>query len=339
MKTAARAVDPCFGERVRPLVQEARGRAQVLRLHEPDENQLARRRRACQRLGDREQRVERVRVDRGDDHRPSAASGGAASPAPAASSDGSWRRIARSSACSAGPGSMPRSSTSVVTRRLVRGESLGLPPRAVKGEHQLAAQPLPKRVLRDQRLRARLRARRRGRPRGRARCARSSAAEATAPRGVPSPPARTARTRDRQAPAPATDQVLRAALLHSSCCEQTARTARGRALPLDPDHVARRASDDPIRAERLPQLRNVVLNRIQRRLRRCAPHSLSTRRSVETTSFERVSSRASNARCRRTAKRDRAVGVDDLQGAKDPELHLSARSQWPLSPPAHLCTD
>ena len=37
-------------------------------------------------------------------------------------------------------------------RRLVRGEGLGLPARAVQGEHQLATQPLPQRMLRDQPL-------------------------------------------------------------------------------------------------------------------------------------------------------------------------------------------
>ena len=30
--------------------------------------------------------------------------------------------------------------------------------------------------------------------------------------------------------------------------------------------------------------------------------------------------------------------IGDLERAEDPELHLSARSQWPLSPPAHLRT-
>ena len=52
--------------------------------------------------------------------------------------------------CSAGPGSIPSSSTSV--RRGVRLQRVRLPARAVEREHDLAAQALAQRVLGDQRL-------------------------------------------------------------------------------------------------------------------------------------------------------------------------------------------
>src|SRR5205823_5198543 len=36
---------------------------------------------------------------------------------------------------------------------------------------------------------------------------------------------------------------------------------------------------------------------------------------------------------------ERPFAIDGLQGAKDPELHRSAGSQWLLIPPAHVLTD
>ena len=65
-----------------------------------------------------------------------------------ASRSSSWRRIARSSSWSAGPGSTPSSSTSDAPGRAIRVERLLLPARAVERKDLLLAQPLAEGVLR-----------------------------------------------------------------------------------------------------------------------------------------------------------------------------------------------
>ena len=67
-------------------------------------------------------------------------------------SSGSCVRICRSSSRSSGPGSRPSSSIEPRARAAVRLECLGLPAAAVEREHQLPVQPLPSRVLVDERL-------------------------------------------------------------------------------------------------------------------------------------------------------------------------------------------
>ena len=63
---------------------------------------------------------------------------------------GSWRRIASCSGASSGPGSTPSSSASRSPRLAVGLERLGLAPAAVEREHQLAGEPLARRVLGDE---------------------------------------------------------------------------------------------------------------------------------------------------------------------------------------------
>ena len=71
---------------------------------------------------------------------------------PAHAMDASWRRISACSCRSSGPGSIPSSSTKRVRASLIGLERLGLAPRAVEREHQLAAERLAQRVLADERL-------------------------------------------------------------------------------------------------------------------------------------------------------------------------------------------
>ena len=65
---------------------------------------------------------------------------------------GSCWRIAFSSACSVGVGSIPRSSTSFARHDRYTAEGVGLSPRAVQREHELARRRLAQRVLVDERL-------------------------------------------------------------------------------------------------------------------------------------------------------------------------------------------
>ena len=111
---------------------------------------------------------------------------------------GSWTRIARSSSCSSGFGSIPELLDQQLPGRLVGGERLGLPPRPVEREDQVRAQPLAVRVRDDQLLELadelRVAARLRDRPRSGPRAARAAAPPAARRR-----PARTARRRSRPA--------------------------------------------------------------------------------------------------------------------------------------------
>ena len=109
-------------------------------------------------------------------------------------------------------------------------------------------------------------------------------------------------------------------------------------VALDADHVAGRAGDDPVGAEGLAELRDVVLDRVQRLLGRAHSPELVDQ-AVGRDDLVRAGEQQGEQRSLAlTPECKRAVGVDHLQGPKDPELHLSARSQRPLSPPAHLRT-
>ena len=68
---------------------------------------------------------------------------------------GSCSRIFRCSSRSSGPGSSPKLLRQPPSTSLVRGEGLGLPAGGVQRDHQLAEQPLPERLLADERFQLR----------------------------------------------------------------------------------------------------------------------------------------------------------------------------------------
>ena len=108
-----------------------------------------------------------------------------------AASDGSWWRIARSSSCSSGPGSIPSSRDEQRAAVAVHCERLGLAAGAVERAHQLCARPLPQRLALRRARAARARGSRPHRARAPRRCgatalraaARSSRATARAANG------------------------------------------------------------------------------------------------------------------------------------------------------------
>ncbi len=112
------------------------------------------------------------------------------------SSAGSWRRIDFSRSCRAGVGSSPSSPTNSNSALAVHGQSVGLASRAVEGQHQLAGQALAQWVLLHQVLEFR-----HDLPVSALRevglDAQLEDAQAAAPRGGRSPPARSPRRRTR----------------------------------------------------------------------------------------------------------------------------------------------
>ena len=121
-------------------------------------------------------------------------------------------------------------------------------------------------------------------------------------------------------------------------CESCSKRARSSSSVLDADQVAGCPRDDPVGPERLPKLRDVVLDRVQRLLRRAHPPELVDQAVRRDDLVGTGEQQGEQRPLTLTAEWKRAVAVDHLQGAKDPEFHLSARSQRPLSPPAHLRT-
>src|SRR5262249_16103109 len=108
---------------------------------------------------------------------------------------------------------------------------------------------------------------------------------------------------------------------------------------LDTNEIARWPSDDPVGAERLPQLGDVVLDRVQRGPGRFRAPEL-VHEPVGRDDLVRTSEQQSEQRALApAAEGERAIAVDGLQGAKNPELHRSARSQWLLSRRAHVLTE
>ncbi len=130
VNVAARAETPRCYEPLATVVERQRSRCELFRSDESDHDQLPRWNRPSQRLGQREQRVD-VPIVHGDHDRPLGPrlgfSGVSREVEAGGSSARSWRRIAFSSSWSAGPGSMPSSSTSVRVRLLVGDERLCLP--------------------------------------------------------------------------------------------------------------------------------------------------------------------------------------------------------------------
>ena len=193
---------------------------------------------------------------------------------PAARSSGSWRRIGAWSCCSAGPGSIPSSSTSPAGV-LVGLERVGLPARPVEREHQLAAEPLAQRVLARPAPRARRRLGRCRRARARRRSA-PRAPPAAAPRAGRSRSARTARTAKSASGGPrqsasASPSRPRALGVRPTAPRPT-QLLEAAEVELRP---GRRRGRSPARASRatsapssLPQLRDRVLERGPRGLRR-----------------------------------------------------------------------
>ena len=169
----------------------------------------------------------------------------------AGSSAGSWRRIACSRRFSSSLGSRPSSSASSLPRGAVGVQRLGLPARAVQGEHQLAAQPLPQRGARHERLELADELGVAARAPDRPRCA-ARGPSAASPRAARSPPARTTRTRGPPAPARATTPAPPAAWPPRSPGPRAARFSHElleagevELLGLDAQHVARRVGGQP----------------------------------------------------------------------------------------------
>ena len=240
----------------------------------------------------------------------------AGAPTPAGAIETSWRRIAPFSCWSAGPGSIPSSSTSARRAALVDLERLGLPSRAVERQHQLPAQPLAQRMLRDERLEL-ARERRRG---GRARARRRSAprpSRAGALRAAPPPSQRTARSGNRRAARRARARARGAAARRAAragCAESLLPQAL-EALEVDrpgigAQDVAGRPRDERLGPERLPEPRDEVLERgAGRARRRLAP--------------ERVDERV---------RRDDAAGVEEQESEQGPLL-LAAECDRPVVRP------
>ena len=103
--------------------------------------------------------------------------------------------------------------------RLIRLERLGLPTRAIEGEHQLTTKSFPQRMPGDELFQLRRRVRRDARVRGRRRSV-ARGPRASAPRSGRSPPARTTRRRGRR-----TELRARALAPHASLPEATAGSA------------------------------------------------------------------------------------------------------------------
>ena len=221
-------------------------------------------------------------------------------------------------------------------RRLVGGKSFGLPARAVQGEHQLPPQPLPQRMLRDQPLELARRARRSDRLRGRRRSA-APGRRGGAPRAGSPPLGRTTRTRGRRGQARATAPAPRAATRRCRPA-RAARSARDRAPRARRGSCSRAGGSRSDRRRAASEAARRSTGSCSAPAWRAHPQSSSIRRSVETTSFGTGEQQGEQRPLALAAERKRTVGVDHLQGPKDPELHLSACSQRPLSPPAHLRT-
>ena len=149
-------------------------------------------------------------------------------------------------------------------------ERLGLAPRPVEREHQLAAETLAQRVVPDERLElaehgdvpAELRAPRRSAARAR---------RAAAPRAARSPSARTTRRRDRRAERRARARALGRAASAALCaspassawaasCVARSKRSRSSRSRLDVQDVAGRARLDRLGAEGLAQLRDLPLH-------------------------------------------------------------------------------
>ena len=214
--------------------------------------------------------------------------------------------------------------------------------RSGRGEHQLAAQALPQRMLARSAPRARRRARRGGRARGRRRSA-ARARRAAAPRAARSPPARTARRRGRRAAARATARAPRAASPPPS------RDPRARGLgdePLeavevelgrvDAQHVAGRARDQ------LGRRRAACAAARRRPGRSCRPSRAATRptarRSAARSRRPRwraaAAARAATAACHRRARAGRAARPPPT-GRGDGTPHAASTTHHPARlPPA-----
>ena len=191
-------------------------------------------------------------------------------------SAGSWGRTRPCSSCSAGAGSMPSPSTSAPWPR---GTHRGLRPagRPVERGHQLAAQPLAKRV---RATRASISADQSagGRARARHRSAARSPPDA-APRGAPSPCARRARLRGWRAEdrarsrAPPEERRPRLGPSGVAARRRTASRSGGGRVWWSGAARTRALGDAHVRPERLAQPGDGVLQRRPRSAGARAPQS------------------------------------------------------------------
>jgi hypothetical protein len=97
-------------------------------------------------------------------------------------------------------------------------------------------------------------------------------------------------------------------------------------LGRDANQVSGRPGDDPVRAERLAKLRDVVLDGVQRPARGVGAPELVDRPVRRDDVVRACEQQCQHGPLPLTAKGKRAVAVDRLQRPKDRELHLSARS-------------
>jgi hypothetical protein len=94
----------------------------------------------------------------------------------------------------------------------------------------------------------------------------------------------------------------------------------------DPDHVARQLGHDGFGlAERLAQLRHVVLERVRGVLRRARRPKLIDQPVGGDDLVRTREEQCQKSPLPRPAERQHTLSLDDLYRAKDPELHVSAR--------------
>ena len=249
-----------------------------------------------------------------------------------ASSEGSCARIAFWSCFSCSPGSSPSSSSSSRRSVLEALERVGLAPGAVQGEHQLAVEPLAVRVLRDEclevgdelvvpaerevGLHALLE-----RDQPQLLQARDLGGERNSRR------TRSARARRRaRAPGPRAASAADRARLgsHWASLDELLEAGQVELVRADLEHVARRAGDQGVPAERLAEPPDLDLQDLRRRRRRTLPpqrRSISV--SVETTSFARSRSSASSERCFGPPSGNRPVLVDHLERSENAVVHVA----------------
>ena len=186
-------------------------------------------------------------------------------------SERSWRRIDPYSAWSSGPGSMPELVDERPAGVVVGGERLGLPTRAIEGEHQLRPQPLAQRMPRGRATRAR-------RP-ARSRCSsfqlgsdpllEHAEAQILEPADLVlrerlAAPCRPAARRARARAPPAAAARARGRLERARLADEPLEAAEVELVAVELEHVPGRPRVQEPRPEQLAKLRDRVLERGRR---------------------------------------------------------------------------
>ena len=301
--------------------------------HQPGEDHDARRV-SREPLGHREQRVDARLVRDRDEDRPLRNLADTRRLARSRSSAGSCRRIARSSSCSAGLGSIPSSVDEGPARVLVGVQGLRLPARAIQRRHQLSPQTLAERVLGDEGLELSdqlvVAPEREVGVDPQLDCCQPDLARAER-----SPPGRSSRRRSPRAPGLATATARRGAAADASAARpraskllpsSTSRSNRWRssASGLDPNDVAGRSGRQHVLRQRLAKSRDVdpqcgggALGRVLAPELVDQPVGRNDLVGVEEEEGEQGPRLAA-------AQRRGAAFVPQLERSQDPELHLPA---------------